>query len=139
MTSHTNVQDLRKQETRTAQQHNGTIPKDSEVSALKSMVNENTNKSKEIENHRSNLPLPEQPPTASDWQSADQRTVNVGSGSREGPLSGEYNSALRDPATASSSVRIDGDEWHRSTAPSGNVGRQATENLDGLPKDALSR
>lgn len=35
MTSHTNVQDLRKQETRTAQQHNGTIPKDSEVSALK--------------------------------------------------------------------------------------------------------
>lgn len=35
MTSHTNVQDLRKQEARTAQQHNGTIPKDSEVSALK--------------------------------------------------------------------------------------------------------
>ena len=81
--------------------------------------------------------MPEQPPTASDWQSADQRTVNIGSG--EGPLSGEYNNALRDPATASSSVRIDGDEWHHSTAPLGNVGRQATENLDGLPRDALAR
>lgn len=35
MTSHTTAQDLRKQETRTALQHNGTVPKDSEVSALK--------------------------------------------------------------------------------------------------------
>lgn len=34
-TFHTTIQDLRKKESRTAIQHNGTVPKDSEVSILK--------------------------------------------------------------------------------------------------------
>jgi hypothetical protein len=33
-----------------------------------------------IRERQSNLPLPEQPPVASDWNSADERNVNVGSG-----------------------------------------------------------
>lgn len=103
------------------------------------MLNDNTDKTKEIEEHKANLPLPEQPPTASDWQSVNQRTVNVGSGGQEGPVSGEFNSALREPATATSSVRRSGEEFHQNAAPTSNVGRQGKENLDGLPRDALAR
>jgi hypothetical protein len=32
---------------------------------------------------QSNLPLPEDPPVASDWNSADARTVNVKAGERQ--------------------------------------------------------
>jgi hypothetical protein len=69
---------------------------------------------------KANLPLPEDPPTASDWNSADGRTVNVGSGGMEADVSDMANggeSGLREPATAESSVRIDGDEWKKPTAP----------------------
>lgn len=69
----------------------------------------------------------------------DGRTTNVGSGRVQSAVSGENNSALRAPATASSSARIDGDEWHTNTEPGPGVGRQATENLDSLPKDARYR
>lgn len=86
-----------------------------------------------IENTKANLPLPEQPPTASDWNSADQRAVNVGSGGIEGPISGDQDSALRGPATASSSAREDGSETHRLTEPTEHVGR------GDFPKDARAR
>jgi hypothetical protein len=36
---------------------------------------------------QSNLPLPEQPPVASDFNSSDARTVNVGSGGQEAGIS----------------------------------------------------
>lgn len=100
---------------------------------MQSIIDQNTDKKSQIENVKSNLPLPDQPPVASDWNSADQRTVNVGSGGVEGPVSGELNSALRDPATASSSVREVGEETHRQTQPTGDVGR------GNLPKDARAR
>ncbi|KAI9931912.1 hypothetical protein ASPWEDRAFT_493029 [Aspergillus wentii DTO 134E9] len=138
-TFHTTAQDLRKPESHIAKVQGGKTPKDSDVSMLKSVIDQNTDKSKEIEEHKSNLPLPEQPPTASDWQSADQRNVNVGSGRVEAPLSGDGDTALREPATASSSVRQSGEELHKNTAPLSNVGRQGKDNLDGLPKDALAR
>jgi hypothetical protein len=86
-----------------------------------------------IENTKSNLPLPEQPPTASDWNSADQRAVNVGSGGVEGPISGDQDTALRGPATASSSAREVGSETHRLTEPTDQVGR------GDFPKDARAR
>ena len=102
------------------------------------MINENTDKSKQIDEVQSNLPLPEQPPTASDWQSFDERNVNIGKGELKEPLSNEYNdSALRGAATTASSVRTSGEEWHKTTEPLSNVGRQGKDNLDGLPKDAL--
>lgn len=76
---------------------------------------------------QSNLPLPEQPPVASDWQSADARNVNVGSGGVESGIStgaGE-TAGLRGPATKTSA----------DTDMSG-IGRQGKDGLDGLPKDA---
>lgn len=154
----TTGQDIRKAESKVSQAHGGNPPKESDVSAMKvrhplsfspssipiltaiqSHISQTTDKKKDIEQTKANLPLPEQPPVASDWSSADQRTVNVGSGGREGPISGEGNSALREPATAGSSVRESGSEWHKNTEPMGNVGRQGKDNLQGLPKDALSR
>ncbi|KAL5365283.1 hypothetical protein BJX96DRAFT_9060 [Aspergillus floccosus] len=138
-TFHTTTQDIRKAESKVSNLHGGNPPKDSDVSAMKSVLGTNTNKQEQIDKTKANLPLPEQPPRASDWSSADQRTVNVGSGGVEGPISGERNSALREPATAESSVRRDGNELHQNTAPMGNVGRQAKENLEGLPRDAVAR
>ncbi|OGM48479.1 hypothetical protein ABOM_002451 [Aspergillus bombycis] len=138
-TFHTTTQDIRKPESKISQAHQGNTPKNSDVSAMKSFLSENIDKKQQIEQTKSNLPLPDQPPVASDWNSLDQRTVNVGSGRHEGPVSGEGNSALREPATASSSVRQDGAELHKQTQPLGNVGRQGKDNLSDLPKDALAR
>jgi hypothetical protein len=84
-----------------------------------------------IDERKSNLPLPEEPPAASDWNSADARNVNVGSGG----TSGENTS--RDPATGDSSVRTDGDAFKQHTAVAG--GREGKDNLGGLPNDAVTR
>ncbi|KAJ5204629.1 uncharacterized protein N7498_005508 [Penicillium cinerascens] len=136
---HTTRQDLAKEESRVAHQHGGKVPADSDVSQMKSIIDQGTNKGEQIEKTQANLPLPDKPPVASDWNSADQRTVNVGSGRLEEPISGDGDSALRGPATASSSARVDGKELHVPTAPHGNVGRQGKEGLDHLPSDATSR
>ncbi|KAK8930260.1 hypothetical protein MANI_113571 [Metarhizium anisopliae] len=50
---------------------------------------------------QANLPLPDQPPTASDWQSADARNVNVGAGRTEAHVGTDNGaeSGLREPAT----------------------------------------
>ncbi|KAG6002053.1 hypothetical protein E4U21_003485 [Claviceps maximensis] len=58
-------------------------------------------KTDKIAEVQANLPLPEQPPRASDWQSADARNVNVGSGRIEAPIgTGKAaESGLREPAT----------------------------------------
>lgn len=69
---------------------------------------------------QANLPLPEDPPTASDWNSADGRTVNVGSGAVQDDVSKMARgdeSGLREPATAESSARVDGEELKKATAP----------------------
>ncbi|KAF2838414.1 hypothetical protein M501DRAFT_935979 [Patellaria atrata CBS 101060] len=72
-----------------------------------------------IDERKSNLPLPDQPPTASDWNSADARNVNVGSGAQEGDIA---SSALREPVTADA-----------------DVGRTAKDGLEGIPNDAVTR
>lgn len=58
-------------------------------------------KADKIEEVKSKLPLPEQPPVASDWNSASNKNLNVGSG---GISNDEKNSTtgLREPATQSS-------------------------------------
>ena len=69
--------------------------------------------------------MPDQPPQASDWQSADARTVNVGSGGLQADISeGGGSSSLRSPATS--------DDVE-------NVGRTAKDGLSGLPNDAVSQ
>ncbi|KAJ5082401.1 hypothetical protein N7532_011444 [Penicillium argentinense] len=136
-TYHTTRQDLRKEEARLAQQHGGRVPADSDVSQMKSIIDQNTNKPEQIEKTKANLPLPEDPPVASDWNSADQRTVNVGSGRFQGPTSGDES--LAGNTTASSSVRVDGAELHQNTGPGKNLGRQGVEGLNRLPSDATTR
>ncbi|KAI9734601.1 MAG: hypothetical protein M1834_002202 [Cirrosporium novae-zelandiae] len=119
-TYHYTKEDLRKLESREAKLHDGNLLKDSE-SIVDSKKDDNA-----VAERQANLPLPEQPPVASDWNSADQRTVNVGSGGIEGDVSyGKGSSGgLRGPATADSSVRTDGEEWKTNTAPDSKVGRQ---------------
>ena len=100
-----------------------------------------TSKADIIEQRKANLPLPDQPPKASDWQSLDERTVNVGSGgiSSGGDLSaGGAGDSLRSPATGASGARVDGEEFKTHTSDL-NVGRTAKEGLSGLPNDAVSR
>lgn len=77
-----------------------------------------------IDERKANLPLPEQPPVASDFNSADASTVNVGSGKVQSDIShGDGASTLREPATG-------GDI---------NVGRTAKDGLSGLPNDAVTK
>ncbi|USP78394.1 tubulin gamma chain [Curvularia clavata] len=71
---------------------------------------------------QSNLPLPDQPPVASDFNSSDARTVNVGSGSQEDKFA-SGGGALREPAVGAG----------------GAAGREAKDGLSGIPNDAVSR
>lgn len=87
-------------------------------------------KPEQIERVKANLPLPEQPPKLSDWNSADARTVNGGSGRLEGPI-GKSNSStagLRGPATKRS------EDMDMS-----KIGRQGVDGLENTPKDARTR
>ncbi|CAG7916546.1 unnamed protein product [Penicillium olsonii] len=122
-TFHTTAQDVRKAESKVAQSHGGNPPANSDVSQMKSVIDQNTNKPAEIEKTKSNLPLPEDPPVASDWNSMDQRTTAVGSGRFEFPPD---NSGLREGASASSSARVDGNVLHTNTVPGNAVDPQAT-------------
>lgn len=71
---------------------------------------------------QSSLPLPEQPPVASDFNSADARTVNVGSGGQEASFT-SGGGVIREPAVGAG----------------GASGREAKDGLDGIPNDAVAR
>ncbi|KAF2102592.1 hypothetical protein NA57DRAFT_33482 [Rhizodiscina lignyota] len=80
-----------------------------------------------IEERKANLPLPDDPPVQSDWNSADARTVNVGSGGQADDISyGAGSDSMRGPATG-------------TNVAGGDVGRTAKDNLSGLPNDAVTR
>jgi hypothetical protein len=86
---------------------------------FQSLLSEQESKEAEIDRVKANLPLPEQPVggASADLQSADQRTVNVGSGGVNVKLGTHSSDGLRGPATAESSARVDGSEWKKETAP----------------------
>lgn len=75
-----------------------------------------------VDERKANLPLPEQPPVASDFNSADERTVNVGSGGQEDSIS-SGSAALREPAIGDAS----------------GAAREAKDGLKGIPNDAVTR
>ena len=79
-------------------------------------------KTQAVNEAQSNLPLPEQPPVASDFNSSDARTVNVGSGGQEDKFA-SGGGALREPAVGAG----------------GAAGREAKDGLSGIPNDAVSR
>ncbi|KAL8747582.1 MAG: hypothetical protein Q9190_000566 [Brigantiaea leucoxantha] len=105
------------------------------------MASENISKEELINERQQNLPLPEQPPVASDWNSADASKVNVGSGGVESDVSygGGSDSGLRGPATSDSSLRTDGEQFDVNTSAPGKIGREGHDNLDGLPADAKTK
>lgn len=95
------------------------------------MADHTKSKAELINERQAGLPLPEDPPVASDWNSADGSKTSVGSGGVQGDVSyGKGSeSGLRGPATAESSVRTDGNAFHINTAPDKNVARE------GVPED----
>ena len=90
-----------------------------------------------IQERQANLPLPDQPPVQSDWNSANENTVNVGSGGVSDTFS-KGNDSLRGPVTGDSAVRTDGDAYSTNTLGQG-VGREGQDNLGGVPNDAVTR
>lgn len=88
----------------------------SELTNIQQLMSEQESKQDQIDRVKANLPLPDDPPVAADLQSADARTVNVGSGGVNAKL-GTGGSALREPATAESSARVDGDVYSKNTEP----------------------
>jgi len=100
---------------------------------------EQKSKAQIIDERKANLPLPDDPPVASDWNSADERTVNITRGSKDSNTAAQSaatasTTGLRGgPATEGSGVREEGG------ANLSGVGRQGEEHLQGLPKDALTR
>ncbi|KAJ9613946.1 hypothetical protein H2200_002082 [Cladophialophora chaetospira] len=118
-TFHVTGEDVRKIESQESKFHGGQIPKDSDTAALKQLLSEQENKQETIDRVKANLPLPDQPVggASADLQSADGRTVNVGSGGVNVKLGTHSSEGLREPATADSSARIDGEEWKKPTEP----------------------
>lgn len=87
-----------------------------------------------IAERQANLPLPDVPPVASDWNSLDARTVNVSANERQEEIpSGEAATGSREPPTEGSGVREEGG------ADLSGVGRQGKEGLSGVPKDATKK
>jgi hypothetical protein len=97
-------------------------------SSLTTLLEMPQSKEQKIDEAKANLPLPEDPPVASDWQSADARNVNVGSGGVQAPIgTGVGASAgLREPAST-------------DAQDLSNVGRQGVEGLSHPPKDAAAK
>jgi hypothetical protein len=88
-------------------------------------------KADRIDRVQANLHLPEDPLAAPDWNSADARNANVGSGGLSSDIStGDgASSGLREPASKGSGVR------EESGLNMSGVGRQGKDGLDGLPQD----
>ncbi|KAJ2901868.1 Tubulin gamma chain [Zalerion maritima] len=92
---------------------------------------------KKIAQAQANLPLPEQPPKPSDWQSADASKTGSGNGTISGNIgTNEYSSVgLREPAVADPNS----DMSNVGREAKDNVGREAKDNVGGPPKDAAAR
>lgn len=80
------------------------------------MLSEGESKEEQIDRVKAGLPLPDDPPGSADLESADARKVNVGSGGVNVKL-GTGGTAIREPATAESSARIDGEQYKVPTEP----------------------
>lgn len=81
-----------------------------------------------IDRNQANLPLPEQPPVASDWQSMDESKVNVSSGRVESHT-GTGPHATTGTRGPPANLETAEDEMSK-------IGRQGKDNLSGPPKDA---
>ncbi|KAL8852178.1 MAG: hypothetical protein Q9221_002888 [Calogaya cf. arnoldii] len=101
-------------------------------------LSSNAPKADVIAERQSNLPLPDDPPVKSDFNSNDTSTTAVGSGGVQSDVSygGGSETGLRGPATSDSSLRTDGEQFGINTSGPGKVGREGKDGLEGLPADA---
>jgi hypothetical protein len=96
-------------------------------------------KAKIIDERKANLPLPDDPPVASDWNSADKRNANATRGSKDSDITTHAAAAtsttgLRgEPATEGSGIREEGG------ADLSGIGREGQEHLGRLPEDIRKR
>ncbi|PHH65550.1 hypothetical protein CDD81_1985 [Ophiocordyceps australis] len=65
-------------------------------------------KEEKIAKTQANLPLPEQPPQAPDWQSADARTVQSSGQSADAGTGAGSVAGLREPATKDADMDMSG-------------------------------
>ncbi|KAK4556917.1 hypothetical protein LTR86_005898 [Recurvomyces mirabilis] len=100
---------------------------------MSGVAEEGKSKAQLIDERKANLPLPDQPPVESDWNSADGSKVNVGSGGVSDTIS-VGDDALRGPATGDSAVRSSGE---KENVQGQGVGREGLEG--GIPNDAVAR
>ncbi|KAL1591235.1 hypothetical protein WHR41_00260 [Cladosporium halotolerans] len=128
-TFHLTKEDVRKPESKASHSNSGNVPADSDAAKAQSVVDQaNQNKQDVINERVAGLPKPEQPPVASDFNSAN---ANIAAGS--GAISGGQPP---EPSTAHSSVRVDGNANKVNTDPHGG----AREGLEGaIPNDAVAR
>lgn len=94
-------------------------------------------KSEIIADRQAALPLPDDPPVPSDWNSSDGSKVNVGSGGVESDIS--YGGDMREPATGESGARTQGEAVGKNADLPKGVGREGHDGLGGLPEDAVKR
>ncbi|KAK3722399.1 hypothetical protein LTR37_002390 [Vermiconidia calcicola] len=138
-TYHLTKEDVKKFESQASKVHGGNVPAGSDAAMAQSIVDQNDKDKKSIINERqANLPLPDDPPGKSDFNSSDQSTVNVGSGGV--PTGGMTygNDSLREPATGDSAVRVDESTQNTNVKGQG-VGREGAEGLGGIPNDAVAQ
>ena len=127
-TFHMTKEDIRKPESKASQSNSGNVPADSDAAKAQSIVDSNTQSKADLINERvAGLPKPEQPPVASDFNSAD---ASIAKGS--GAISG--TTGQTGPETAESSVRVDGDALKTNTAPGPDAARGTP-----LPNDAVAQ
>lgn len=127
-TFHMTKEDIRKPESKASQSNSGNVPADSDAAKAQSIVDQNTpSKADIVEERKSGLPLPEQPPVASDFNSSD---ASIAQGS--GAISG--TTGQTGPETAESSVRVDGNVTKTNTAPGPDAARGTP-----LPNDAVAQ
>ncbi|WPH02589.1 Hypothetical protein R9X50_00545400 [Acrodontium crateriforme] len=83
---------------------------DPDAPALQSIVDSAVDKNARIENRKANLPLPEQPPRPSDFNSADASINATGAQVRDAAARAPRDVA-EEPKTGPSAVRVDGEVW----------------------------
>lgn len=81
-----------------------------DTNVLRHIMASERSKNDIIDERQAKLPLPDDPPKASDWNSADARNVKDGPGAVESGVStgNGSTSGLREPATKGSGVREEG-------------------------------
>jgi hypothetical protein len=86
----------------------------SQTDKLQQLLSEQGDKQEQIDRVKANLPLPDDPPGQVESSSIDKSVTDAAGVNVK---LGTGGSALREPATAGSSVREDGEELKKHTEP----------------------